>query len=161
MLTSVGPRPKRKLCSRIATRDLICFERVRRVHFVSRQMFTPPTGCTRCKPLLISDRLRDFRGSVQLAIKHWNWMLPFVFVLFSVLFTTPSPRRLFALGLVSRFESVLRSFFDALLLRALASILSVNTIHLKPEIHEQIYVTKGYGKLCTTTSTFSPMLGAL
>ena len=36
--------------------------------------------------------------------------------------------------------------------------LSVNTIHLEPEIHEHIYVTKGYGTLCTTTSTFSPTL---
>ena len=32
---------------------------------------------------------------------------------------------------------------------------NVNTIHLEPEIHEQIYVTKGYGTLCTTPSTFS------
>ena len=35
---------------------------------------------------------------------------------------------------------------------------SVNTIHPEPEIHEQIYMTKGYGTLCTTTSTFSPTL---
>ena len=37
----------------------------------------------------------------------------------------------------------------------------VNTIHPEPEIHEQIYMTKGYGTLCTTTSTFSPMWSAL
>ena len=37
----------------------------------------------------------------------------------------------------------------------------VNTIHPEPEIHEQIYMTKGYGTLCTTTSTFSPTLSAL
>ena len=37
----------------------------------------------------------------------------------------------------------------------------VNTIHPEPEIHEQIYMTKGYGTLCTTTSTFSLTLSAL
>ena len=35
---------------------------------------------------------------------------------------------------------------------------NVNTIHPEPEIHEQIYMTKGYGTMCTTTSTFSPTL---
>ena len=39
--------------------------------------------------------------------------------------------------------------------------LDVNTIHPEPEIHEQIYMTKGYGTLCTTTSTFSLTLSAL
>ena len=34
----------------------------------------------------------------------------------------------------------------------------VNTIHPEPEIHEQIFMTKGYGTMCTTTSTFSPTL---
>ena len=37
----------------------------------------------------------------------------------------------------------------------------VNTIHPEPEIHEHIYMTKGYGTLCTTTSTFSPTLRPL
>ena len=37
----------------------------------------------------------------------------------------------------------------------------VNTIHPEPEIHEQIYMTKGYGTLCTTTSTLSLTLSAL
>ena len=38
---------------------------------------------------------------------------------------------------------------------------SVNTIHPEPEIHEHIYVTKGYGTMCTTSSTFSPTLRPL
>ena len=40
-------------------------------------------------------------------------------------------------------------------------IFPVNTIHPEPEIHEQIYMTKGYGTLCTTTSTFSTTLSAM
>ena len=37
----------------------------------------------------------------------------------------------------------------------------VNTIHPEPEIHKHIYMTKGYGTLCTTTSTFSKTLSAM
>ena len=37
----------------------------------------------------------------------------------------------------------------------------VNTIHPEPEIHEHIYMIKGYGTMCTTTSTFSTTLSAM
>ena len=40
------------------------------------------------------------------------------------------------------------------------AVFTVNTIHPEPEIHEQIFMTKGYGTLCTTTSTFSLTLSA-
>ena len=36
----------------------------------------------------------------------------------------------------------------------------VNTIPPEPEIHEQIYMTNGYGKVCTTISTFSTSVSA-
>ena len=38
---------------------------------------------------------------------------------------------------------------------------SVNTIHPEPEIHEHIYDTKGYGTLCTTSSTFPTTRSAM
>ena len=41
------------------------------------------------------------------------------------------------------------------------AVFTVNTIHPEPEFHEQIFMTKGYGTLCTTTSTFSLTLSAL
>ena len=37
----------------------------------------------------------------------------------------------------------------------------VNTIHLAPEIHEHFMIQKGYGTLCTTSSTLSPILRPL
>ena len=37
----------------------------------------------------------------------------------------------------------------------------VNTIHPEPEIHEHFMIHKGYGTLCTTSSTFSPTLRPL
>ena len=42
----------------------------------------------------------------------------------------------------------------------LSNVQSVNTIHPEPEIHEQNMTTNGYDKMCTTTSTFSPILSA-
>ena len=39
--------------------------------------------------------------------------------------------------------------------------LLVNIIPPEPEFHEQIYMTNGYDKMCTTTSTFSPILRPL
>ena len=37
----------------------------------------------------------------------------------------------------------------------------VNTIHPEPEIHEHIYMTKGYGTMCTIPNTFSTTLSAM
>ena len=37
----------------------------------------------------------------------------------------------------------------------------VNTIHPEPEIHEHFMIQKGYGTLCTTSSTLSPTLRPL
>ena len=37
----------------------------------------------------------------------------------------------------------------------------VNTIHPQPEIHEHIYMTKGYGTMCTTSCTSSTTLRPL
>ena len=37
----------------------------------------------------------------------------------------------------------------------------VNTIHPAPEIHEHFMIHKGYGILCTTSSTLSPTLRPL
>ena len=39
--------------------------------------------------------------------------------------------------------------------------LRVNTIHPAPEIHEHFMIHKGYGTLCTTSSTLSPTLRPL
>ena len=41
------------------------------------------------------------------------------------------------------------------------SSIFVNLIPPEPEIREQNMTTNGYDKMCTTTSTFSPMLSAL
>ena len=42
----------------------------------------------------------------------------------------------------------------------LSNVQSVHTIHPEPEIHEQNMTPNGYDKMCTTTSTFSPILSA-
>ena len=61
----------------------------------------------------------------------------------------------------SRRSSLSRSVLKRLMRYDCEHLEGVNTIHPEPEIHEQIYMTKGYGTLCTTTSTFSLTLSAL